>query len=395
MKIATAGEGWGLNDELWLLKQNVRKFVEAEITPRFRECYDEESAEKFYREAMRKMGEQGFLSVGVPERLGGMGLGILGTLIVTEEVTRGNGALGIHAMENQILGCMISAYSPQAWAEWGEKLMSGEAIYAGATTAPEGNSNMPAWPMDFARLDGDEWVLNGEKAFSSGGTFADIIEVMCFAGGEMCNFVVPVGTPGMIIHSNPELGNSPTYASITFKDCRIPKNYGGPVEYTMETNDEELVGFGRKEFALGCAALALGAMGAAYDETVEYLSNKVSLGKKIVEYGAIQAKFVDMKMKMEAARSLLYTAAHMSACMHKDAGAWCNMAKIFCCETANEITCKCIPMFGCLGVNPDTGIARHHLDAIGFSIGVGTTDDLIPGTAESLGFPPSDDLCRV
>lgn len=394
MKIATGGEGWGFTEEQWLLRQNVRELVEKEIAPHFKDCYTEETADPFYRKAMKLLGDAGFLRVGVPERLGGLGMGLTSCLIVTEEVARGNGALAIHAMENQLLGAQFAIFTPKAWEDWGEKLMSGEAIYAGAMTAPEGNSNFPGWPKNFGRLEGDEWVLNGEKAFSSGGTFADVIVAKAMCEGELHFFVVPVGTPGLTVHHNPEFGNSPTSASTTYKNVRIPKGYGGPMTVSVDLLSEDLLGFGRKEFGLGCAALAVGAMTAAYDETVAYMSQRESCGKKVLEYGAIQAKLVDMKTKMEAARSLMYTAAHMCEAMHKDSPAFANMAKISCCETANWLTEQCVPMFGCMGVHPDTGIMRHHLDAIGVSIGVGTSDILIPSIASSLGFPTSDDLCR-
>lgn len=392
MRIATGGEGWGLSEEEWLLKQNVRELVESEITPYFKDCYEEKTSDPFYRQAMKKLGDAGFLRVGVPESLGGLGMGLNSVLIVTEEVTRGNGAIGIHAMENMLCGTQLAIFAPQAWEDYGEKLMSGDAIYAGALTAPEGNGNMPAWPKNFGRLEGDEWVLNGEKAFSSGGTFADFFACKAMCDGELHMFIVPADTPGLTVHHNPQIGCSPTYASTSYKNCRIPKGYGGPMIWDVQNMDENLLGFGRKEFGVGTAALALGTMSAAYDETYEYVSKRETFGKKVLELGAIQAKLVDMKIKIESARSLMYTAGHMCMTNHKDAGAFANMAKIYCCETASWVTAQCIPMFGCLGGNPDTGIARHHLDALCFSIGVGTTDMLIPTVAASLGFPKSDNM---
>ena len=115
MRIATGGEGWGLSEEEWLLKQNVRELVESEITPYFKDCYEEKTSDPFYRQAMKKLGDAGFLRVGVPESLGGLGMGLNSVLIVTEEVTRGNGAIGIHAMENMLCGTQLAIFCPQAW----------------------------------------------------------------------------------------------------------------------------------------------------------------------------------------------------------------------------------------------------------------------------------------
>ena len=201
--------------------------------------------------------------------------------------------------------------------------------------------------------------------------------------------------PGLTIHHNPELGCSPMYASVTMKDVYVPAEYGGYSPAPGSAEDAQAGAIGYKAFAVCCAALAMGTMSAAWDKTVEYLKNRESWGKKVIEYGAIQAKLVDMKTRMEAARSIMYTAARMIETLHKDAPAWADMAKIFCCDTARQITDECIQMHGAVGINPDSGISRHHLDSICFGIGVGTSDLHIPCAAEELGFPKSDDLNRT
>jgi len=126
--MATGGEGWGLSEEEWMLKCAVRELVEAEISPRFRECDTEENAEKFYRESMKKLGEAGFLRAWVPEEFGGYGQRLTAALIVTEEVSRGNGALGMHVFLNPFLGTTIARINPVAWAGIGEKVLDGVNI---------------------------------------------------------------------------------------------------------------------------------------------------------------------------------------------------------------------------------------------------------------------------
>lgn len=397
--IKTAGEGWYLTEEEWLLKQNIRDLVEKEISPRFKENYTEETADPFYKEAMKALGDAGFLRIGVSEKLGGLGMRFTSLLILTEEVSRGNGALAIHAMENQLLGAQMAGACPKAWELYGEKILDGDFIFGSSITAPEGNGNMAAWPIFGKQQEDGSWILNGEKAFGSGLTFADYMTVgglgqMADGSVKVCKWAMGPDTPGLTINHNPEVGNSPTYASLVLKDVHIPVGFGGPSLAPNGPDEAQAGAIGYKAFACACGALALGAMSAAYDETVEYLKNRVSMGKKVIEYGAIQAKLVHMKMEMESARSLLYTAARMIETLHKDAPAWADMAKIKCCDTARMVTDECVQMFGCVGINPDTGIIRHHLDAIGFGIGVGTSDLHIPCAAEGLGFPKSDDLSR-
>jgi len=386
--MATGGEGWGLSEEEWMLKCAVRELVEAEISPRFRECDTEENAEKFYRESMKKLGEAGFLRAWVPEEFGGYGQRLTAALIVTEEVSRGNGALGMHVFLNPFLGTTIARINPVAWAGIGEKVLDGEMLLSGAGCAPEGQANF-AEQADIARIEGDFWVLNGEKSFSSGGTIADLILVRGLCDGTQYAWPLKPGTPGLTIVSNPELGASPAYATLQLRDVRIPKTIGGATGACFDRQHPPAPPAGRA-FDMGVVAMAIGAAGAAYDETVEYLTNRTSFFKPIASLGIVQYKLVEMKMKLEAARSLMYTAARMVECNHRDACAFVDMAKTYCCDVARHITDDCIPMWGCVGYNPESGISRHHLDAIGYGIGLGTSEQHINSAAYHLGLPKSD-----
>lgn len=386
--ITTGGEGWGLSEEEWLLKKAVRELVEKEISPRFMENYTEETADKFYKEAMKKLGEAGFLRVWVPEELGGFGQRLTAMLLVTEEVSRGNGALGIHALENPLMGIRLSKAAPEEWAKIGDKVLDGEFILAAASCSPEGQSNY-AEQADLGHLEGDEWVLNGEKAFSSGGTFADALWVRGLVDGEQYAWLLYPDTPGLTIHHNPEIGNSPAYASLTLNNVRIPKSFGAPTGGVINRVHQPGPA-ASKSFDVGVAAMALGAAGAAYDKTVEYLTKRTSFFKPIASYGGIQYKLVDMKTKLEAGHALMFTAARMIENNHKDSHAYADMAKTYCCDISRWITSECIQLHGCVGINPDSGIARHHLDAIGYSIGVGTSEIHNNSAAVYLGLPASD-----
>lgn len=388
LQIATSGEGFGLSDEEWLLKQTTRELVEREISPRFKENFSEETADKFYKEAMRKLGEAGLLRVWVPEELGGYGQRLTAMLLVTEEVSRGCGALGIHVLENPLMGVRLSKAAPEEWAKIGEKVLDGEYILAAASCDPAGQSNY-AEQAPLGRLEGDEWVLNGEKAFSSGGTFADCLWVRGLVGDEQYAWLLYPDTPGLTIHHNPEVGNSPTYASLTLDNVRIPKSFGAPTG-GVKGRVHQPGPAATKSFDVGVAAMALGAAGAAFDKTVEYLSNRTSFFKPIASYGGVQYKLVDMKTKLEAAHALMFTAARMIECNHKDAHLYADMAKSYCCDVSRWITSECVQMHGCVGINPDSGIIRHMLDATGYAIGVGTSEIHNNSAAVYMGLPKSD-----
>ncbi len=384
------GEGYWFTEEEWLLKQNVRELVEKEIAPRFKENKTEDTADPFYKEALQKLGEAGFLRVWVPESLGGFGMGSVALGIVAEEVARGNGAIAIHALENPLLGARMASATPEAWAKHGEDILDGKFIFASSMCSPEGQVNYPE-QADIADFDEEtqEWVLNGEKAFCSGGTFCDFLTIVGLYKGNRYRFAVYPNTPGLTIHHNPEIGCSPASASLTMKNVRVPKNMGGPTGDVIDR-------VAQPESPMSClfhtcvAAMAIGSAGAALDKTIEYLKHRTSNFKPIASLGQIQYKLVDMKSKLEAARCLTYTTLHMIDTNYKDACLYSHLAKSFTCDTARWITSECVQMHGNVGANPDSGISQHMLDAVVYAIGTGTSDMHINAAAKAMGLPESD-----
>ncbi len=270
-EIKTGGEGFGYTEEEWLFRQNLRKFCEEKIDPRFRENFDEEQSKIFYHEAMEQLGEQGFLRVWVPEQFGGFGQRLTYEMILTEEVSRACGGLAINAMENGILGANMARASKAAWEKYGEDILSGKKILAAAMCSPEGQCNYPE-QADLGRLEGDEWVLNGEKAYSSGGTLADVLMVAGMVNGTQYRWIMEPGTPGLTVTSNPEMGTTPTYATLTLNNVRIPKGMAGPSNLVF--NNKPNVSLPSRAFPLMVCALSMGSMGAAFDKTVEYLKHR-------------------------------------------------------------------------------------------------------------------------
>lgn len=386
------GEGYWFTEEQWLLKQNLRELVDAEIAPRFAENFNEETATKLYYDSMAKLGEAGYLRTFVPEELGGFGMGFVGLGIVAEEVARGNGAVAIHALQNQALGLLL-ANDPEKW----EDVLNGKIIIGFSGCAPEGQINTPE-QAEIATFDEktNEWVLNGEKAFCSGGTFCNYLVIYGMYGGDQ--YIWPVGDPkdipGLTTHSHPEIGCSPTSASFTLKNVRVPAERGIR-QYTCkdgypvyrETPTSEA-------FPLGVACMAIGSAEAALEKTINYLSNRTTNFKPIASLGQIQAKLVAMKERLEAARCLTYTGLHMVDTNYKDGVLYAHLAKSFTCDTARWITSECVQLFGNVGANPHSGIAQHMLDAVVYAIGTGTSDMHVNGAAMAMGLPKSDNILK-
>lgn len=388
--VTASGEGWHLTEEEWLLKENVRDFVEKEIAPRFKESFEEETAVKFYHEMLRKLGDAGFLRVAIPEALGGYGMRFTAMGIIAEEIARGDGAIAIHALENPLFVLNMAAIVPEACKQVGEKLLSGEYIIAGAQCSPEGQHNYPE-QADIGKFDEEtqEWVLNGEKAFSSGGTFADYFLVVGLCEGNQYMWAMPADTPGLIVHHNPEIGASPCSASVTLKNVRVPKSMSALTMSVIDRTSAPLTAMSGL-FPACVACMSIGSAEAALDQTTEYLTHRTTHFKPVASLGAIQAKLAYMKAKLEAARCLTYTALHMIEINYKDAILYSHLAKFYTCDICREITAECVQLHGNVGVNPDSGIARHMMDAVVYAIGTGTSDFFINSAAQSMGLPASD-----
>ncbi|NBJ15035.1 MAG: acyl-CoA dehydrogenase [Dehalobacter sp. 4CP] len=390
--IATGGEGYGYTEEEWLLKKNVRQFCEEFIDPRFRESFKAETADPLLKEFIKKFGDKGYLRINVPEELGGYGQRLTAQTIILEEVARVNGGLAIHTGENGGFALLLAIEVPAAFAKWGEALLSGELIIADAENSPEGQCNYSEH-ADIGRLEGDEWVLNGTKAFSSGASFCDVLMVTGLVDGDMHRWAMDAkNTPGLKITPAPEMGNSPMYGTIELNNVRVPKEFGAKTGTVINRKKVDAVPSGKGN-AVGTAALSMGAMGAAFDKTVEYLKHRTTNFQPLASLGSIQYKLALMKCKIEASRSFLIAATRMIETNHKDAVLYASLAKAYICDTAREITSDCIQLWGCAGYNPDTGIERYLRDAVGFGIGVCTSEMQLATAAKYMGLPGAEFEC--
>lgn len=392
MAFLTGGEGWGLSEEEWMLKQNVRELVESQIAPRFKEGLKEETAVPYFRDCARILGEEGYLCASIPEELGGLGMSITAQILVIEECCRTGGMAGIHAMIQPYIINNSSMAARGFLAEVGEDAVKGKVILSGCGCAPEGFCNMNAWPQMATRTDGG-WLINGEKAFSSGGTYGDYIGFGVIGEEKrMYYLVVKSDAEGLTIHHNPEVGNGLESASFTLKDVFVPDGWGGP-QLAPRNEEEAWLAVKFVVFPyLACAAGSLGCMSASFDKAAEYAANRDTCGftKKVLDIGAIQRKLIDDKIKIENTRAMLYTASQMLDMRHRDAVLYASLVKIYANRVAMEVTTNTFELFGCLAVNPESGVMQHHLDSIGYYMGFDPPDMHYFKIAEALGWPKPD-----
>ena len=387
-KGAADGSAWGYTEEEWLFKENVHKVVTEELAPTWKEAYTEDPSvhDPWYHMAMKKLGDLDALRVYAPESIGGLGMRLRAMIIAVEEASRVSGGLGIHMMENPMYAISMARACPAAFSKWGEKMLSGELIMAGAMTAPEGSTNF-AEQADIATFDEStqEWVLNGTKAFSSGGTLADIVRIAGLCDGTLHFFFMERDTPGLTTHFCKELGNSPYSATFAMDNVRIPKEMDVAMPGVV---DRKIVApLGPDVFGFTVAAMALGTMEAAVEETEEYLTHRSRYGAPILSLGQVQDQMARLVAKVEACRSMILVGADLIEGGAPEAALYTSATKAFVCDTARQVTSDCVIKFGNPGIDPDTGIARHALDALGLSIGAGENDQHYSHLAHIMGYP--------
>jgi alkylation response protein AidB-like acyl-CoA dehydrogenase len=361
-------------EEQDLLRDSVREFAENEIRPNVM-TYDE--SQEFPREILAKCGEMGYLGVLFPEELGGAGLGYVEYVAVVEELSRVDGSIGISVAAHNSLctNHIFQAGDPEQHRRWLPKLCSGEWIGAWSLTEPTAGSDAGG-TKTVARQDGDHWVLNGAKTFTTHGSVGDITVVFAVTDPDegkrgISAFAIERGTDGFRPGKKENkmgLRASDT-AEVVMEDCRIPddQRLGGRGEGFIDAM--KILDGGR----ISIAALALGMARGAYDAAIRYSTEREQFGKPICENQAIQFMLADMKTKINAASLLTYRAASM-----KDRGEKTtlesSMAKLYASEIGVEVADKALQVFGGYGYVKDFPAEKYYRDMKLCTIGEGTSE---------------------
>ena len=362
-------------EEQLMFKQAIRDFTEKEIAPLVDEA---EEKEEFPVELFPKMGKLGYLAVGYPAEYDGGGMGSIGECILQEEVARVN--CGIASALNAQIALGTHIIYDHGTEEQKQKYLipalKGEKIAAFAMTEPDAGSDLRGIQTTAAK-DGDSYVLNGSKIFTSNGPIADFICVLAYTdkekgtrGGQSV-FIVEKGTPGFkVLRTLKKLGiRSEGTGEEVFENCRVPaENLVG----------EEGRGFQYMFSSLNltripAAARALGTAVAAYEAATDYAKDRQQFGQPVVKFQTINFKLVNVAMEIEAARWMVYHAAWLN-----DQGQECTkeaaMAKLFTSNVAQHVTAEAMHIFGGYGLMMESPVQRYFRDARYFGIVVGTDE---------------------
>ena len=363
-----------LTDIQKLFQKTVREFAEKEIKP-LAPRIDQE--EYFPYEMYKKMGKMGLMGMTVPQEYGGAGIDRISYMIALEEISRVCGSTGLTVEAHNTLGAgYIYEMGTEAQRKkYLPKLTTGDAFAALAITEPNAGSDVASLQTT-AVLEGNEWVLNGTKQFITTGDIAEVVIVMAKTDKEkgtkgITAFLVEKDTPGFKpgqLEDKLGLRGSRT-AELIFENCRIPK------DYILGEKDKGFYGvmdtLDRGRTAVG--AMSVGIAQGALDASVEYAQQREQFGRPIGKFQAIQWMISDMATEIDAARLLVYRAAHLEDTgkpFSKEAA----MAKLFASEIAMRATVKAIQIFGGYGYTREYPVERFYRDVKLCQIGEGTSE---------------------
>ena len=357
-----------------LFRQMIKEFADKEVKPLAAEIDEQE---RFPIENVQKMAKLGLFGIPLPVEYGGAGGDNIMYSIAVEELSRVCATTGVvlSAHTSLCLAPIFEHGTEEQKRKYLPKLASGEWIGAFGLTEPNAGTDASA-QQTTAVLDGDEWVLNGNKIFITNAGHAHVYVVFAMTDKSLKTkgisaFIVEAGTPGFEIGKKElKLGiRGSATAELIFTDCRIPKEnllgkIGGGFGIAMKTLDG-----GR----IGIASQALGIAQGAIDETVKYTMERKQFGKPLSGFQNTQFQMADLKTKVEASRLLVRSAAFKKDSKEPysvDAA----MAKLFAAETAMEVTTKAVQFHGGYGYTREYPVERMMRDAKITEIYEGTSE---------------------
>ncbi len=363
-----------LTDEQKMLEKTVRDFSEKEIKPTRAE-FDEN--EEYPIEILRRLGEMGIMGMAVPPEYGGSGADVISYAIAIEELSKIDPSVGVAVSVHNSLGCdpIVKFGTEEQKKKWLPGLASGKKIGCFCLTEPDAGSDAAAIKGS-ARLEGDEYIVNAKKQFISNAAGADLSLVFVMTDKEkgykgISGFLVPTDAPGFSRgKKEKKMG---IHASVTmemnYEDCRIPKE---------NLLGEEGDGFKIALWALdagriGVAAQAVGIAQGALNEAIAYSKERVQFGKPISSFQAIQWMIADMATEIDAARFLVYRAAHVKekgGRFSKEAA----MAKLKASDVAVNVSRDAVQIFGGYGYMREYPVERYYRDAKITEIYEGTSE---------------------
>ena len=366
-----------LTKEQEMIRKEVRKFAESEISPVAAELDDTET---FSSILTRAMGEIGLFGMFVSENYEGQGLDYLSYIIAVEEIARidGSQAATIAAGNSLGIGPIFYFGTEAQKKKYLPKLCTGEGLWGFGLTEPTAGSDAGG-SKTTAVEDGDSWVINGSKIFITNGAceLSLGVTVQAVTGTrpngkqEYSCFIVEHGTPGFkaVPMKKKMMWRSSDTAELYFDDVRVPKenilgSKGDGLHQMLKTLDG-----GR----LSIAAMGLGGAQGAYETALKYAKSRIQFGQPICKFQAVAFKLADCALEIECARNLTYKACWLrdhKRPFEKEAA----MAKLYCSEVMGRVANHAVQIHGGYGLMKDYDVERFYRDQKLLDIGEGTSE---------------------
>ncbi len=348
---------FALTDEQQAIQDMARRFAADELAPHAAQ-WDEKS--HFPVDVIKKSAELGLAGIYTHDDVGGSGLGRVEAALIFEALSEGCTSTAAYISIHNMCCWMIDRFaSEELRQKYCPKLTSMEMVSSYCLTEPGSGSDAAALKTKAVR-DGDDYVLNGSKAFISGAGVSDLYVVMVRTGEDgprgISTVLVEKDTPGLSFGAlEAKMGwkSQPT-AIVNFEDCRIP---------VANRVGEEGEGFrfammGLDGGRLNIAACSLGTANAALKAALDYANERRAFGKRLNELQALQFKLADMATELEAARVFLYQAAWKLDNKTPDATRFCAMAKRFVTDAGFTIVNDALQLHGGYGYSRDYPLER-------------------------------------
>jgi len=362
-----------LTEDQKMFADMAKQFSDAELLPNAAK-WDEDHV--FPKEVIAQAGELGMCGLYSPEEAGGLGLSRLDSSIIFEQLAMGCTATTAMMTIHNMATWMISTWGTDTLKdEWCPELVTGQKLASYCLTEP-GSGSDAASLRTTAKVDGDEYVINGSKMFISGAGETDILVVMVRTGGEGAKGISAVAVPADAagIHygkAEEKLGwNAQPTRLITFEDVRIPVanllgNEGEGFKFAMKGLDG-----GR----INIATCSIGTAQQALNTAREYMQERQQFGKPIAAFQGLQFKLADMATELVAARQMVRLAAYKLDQDDPEKTAYCAMAKQFATDVGFKVCDAALQIHGGYGYIKEYPLERHFRDVRVHQILEGTNE---------------------
>ncbi|WP_277587196.1 acyl-CoA dehydrogenase family protein [Psychrobacillus antarcticus] len=363
-----------LTQEHKMIRKTIREFSDEVVAPG---AIERDKTKAFPREIFKQLADMGMMGLPFSEEYGGAGADTVSFAIVTEELSRACASTGItYSAHISLGGAPLNLFGTE---EQKQKYLvpvcTGESFGAFGLTEPNAGSDAGG-TQTTAKLDGDDFVINGNKAFITNASYAKHLALTAITDvkdgkKEISAIIVPTDTEGFTVIDNYEkMGlNASNTTELVLENVRVPQENllgekGNGFKQFLVTLDGGRIGIG---------AMAVGIAQAAFDRALRYSKERKQFGKTLSEFQITQFKLADMAMKIELARTMVHKAAWLKD-QGRAFGKEASMCKLYASEIAMEVADQAIQIHGGYGYMKEYEVERYMRDAKLLEIGEGTSE---------------------